>query len=111
VAILRADSTTDWTKVDIEGLRQHLIDMDDVTMRATVRQEPMLTARASRCRVRADHFRDPADGESARGSGRRCRFVRVSVEEVTGGAVVRVVATPASTTPSRASVAWASTDC
>jgi hypothetical protein len=36
--ILQADSTTDWMKVDLEALRQHLIDMDNVTMRARVRQ-------------------------------------------------------------------------
>ncbi len=39
VAILLADPTTDWSKVDIESLRQHLLDMDDVTMRSQVRQE------------------------------------------------------------------------
>lgn len=39
VAILRANPATDWSKVNIEGLRQHLIDMDDVTMRSEVRQE------------------------------------------------------------------------
>lgn len=39
VRILEADSTTDWTKVNIEALRQHLIDMDDVTMRSVVVQE------------------------------------------------------------------------
>jgi hypothetical protein len=37
VRILEADSTTDWAKVDLEALRQHLIDMDAVTMRATAR--------------------------------------------------------------------------
>lgn len=37
VKLLEADSTTDWAKVDIEALRQHLIDMDAVTMRASVR--------------------------------------------------------------------------
>lgn len=36
VGILSADPQTDWSKVDIEGLRQHLIDMDNVTMRAQV---------------------------------------------------------------------------
>lgn len=36
VRILDADTSTDWSKVDIEALRQHLIDMDDVTMRAEV---------------------------------------------------------------------------
>lgn len=38
VAMLNADPATDWTKVDIEALRQHLIDMDEVTMRAAVSQ-------------------------------------------------------------------------
>jgi hypothetical protein len=33
---LKADSTTDWSKVNLEALRQHLIDMDDVILRAAV---------------------------------------------------------------------------
>ena len=37
VRILEADPATDWSKVDIERLRQHLIDMDEVVMRATVK--------------------------------------------------------------------------
>ena len=36
VQILEADPRTDWSKVDIEGLRQHLIDMNNVTMAAAV---------------------------------------------------------------------------
>jgi len=32
VAVLEADSTTDWSKVNIEALRQHLIVMNDVTL-------------------------------------------------------------------------------
>lgn len=39
VAILMADPDTDWSTVDIEALRQHLIDMDNVTLRARVSQE------------------------------------------------------------------------
>lgn len=35
VGKLQADPSTDWSKVDIDALRQHLIDMDEVTMRAT----------------------------------------------------------------------------
>lgn len=35
-AILQADPATDWSKVNIEALRQHLIDMDNVTLRAQV---------------------------------------------------------------------------
>lgn len=38
VRILEADSTTDWSRVNIEALRQHLIDMDDVVMRSSVEQ-------------------------------------------------------------------------
>jgi len=38
VRILEADPRTDWSKVNIEALRQHLIDMDEVTMRAAVVQ-------------------------------------------------------------------------
>lgn len=36
VRVLDANPATDWTKVDIEALREHLIDMDDVTMRSHV---------------------------------------------------------------------------
>lgn len=36
VSLLESDTDTDWTKVDINGLRQHLIDMDNVTLRAEV---------------------------------------------------------------------------
>jgi hypothetical protein len=41
VGILEADPHTDWSKVDIDALRQHLIDMDEVTMRATARKQPI----------------------------------------------------------------------
>src|SRR5712691_10679990 len=37
VQTLEADPATDWPKVNIERLRQHLIDMDEVVMRATVK--------------------------------------------------------------------------
>ncbi len=32
VSYLMADPATDWSRVDIEALRQHLIDMDNVTL-------------------------------------------------------------------------------
>jgi hypothetical protein len=41
VAILEADPKTDWSKVDIEALRQHLIDMDAVTLRSESKTEPV----------------------------------------------------------------------
>jgi hypothetical protein len=34
VQILEADRKTDWSKVDLEALRQHLIDMNEVTLKA-----------------------------------------------------------------------------
>jgi hypothetical protein len=37
VRILEADAATDWSKVDMERLRQHLIDMDEVVLRASVK--------------------------------------------------------------------------
>ena len=38
VRMLKADPNTDWSRVNVEALRQHLIDMDDVTMHAVVAQ-------------------------------------------------------------------------
>ena len=34
VQILEADPTTDWSKVNIDALRQHLVDMNEVTLHA-----------------------------------------------------------------------------
>lgn len=36
VEILEAAPGTDWSKVDIEGLRRHLVDMNNVTLASTV---------------------------------------------------------------------------
>ena len=41
VEILVADPKTDWSKVDIDALRQHLIDMNNVTLAANVKNEPI----------------------------------------------------------------------
>ena len=41
VALLRSDPATDWASMDIEALRQHLIDMDNVTLRSEVVVEPV----------------------------------------------------------------------
>jgi hypothetical protein len=41
VAILEADPTTDWSKVNIAALREHLIDMDEVTMRAVASERAL----------------------------------------------------------------------
>lgn len=41
VRILESDPATDWSKVNIGALREHLIDMDEVTMRIRTMQSPM----------------------------------------------------------------------
>jgi hypothetical protein len=38
VRALEADPRTDWSRVNIEALRQHLVDMDEVTLRSTAAQ-------------------------------------------------------------------------
>ena len=39
VALLQADPETDWSRVNVPGLGRHLIDMDNVTLRADVETE------------------------------------------------------------------------
>jgi pyruvate kinase len=41
VRILEANPKTDWSKVDLEALRQHLIDMNEVTLRAAEAAHPV----------------------------------------------------------------------
>jgi hypothetical protein len=41
VRILELDPSTDWSKVDLERLRQHLIDMNEVVLRASVKETPV----------------------------------------------------------------------
>src|SRR5579862_5698718 len=41
VEILEADPATDWSKVDIGALRQHLIDMHEVTLHAAVAEQAL----------------------------------------------------------------------
>lgn len=41
VRLLEADPKTDWSKINLEALRQHLIDMNDVTLKADAAQKPI----------------------------------------------------------------------
>jgi len=41
VGILEADPKTDWSKINLEALRQHLIDMNEVTLRADADAKPV----------------------------------------------------------------------
>ena len=96
VAILRADPATDWTKVDVERLRQHLIDMDDVTMRSVVRQDTVpggarFTVTGEGCTVEAIRRMARAHVEMVGGAD----STRMTVDEISGGVKLTVVATVA----------------
>ncbi|MGE5270377.1 MAG: hypothetical protein ACM3JG_11975 [Thiohalocapsa sp.] len=41
VGLLERDPHTDWSKVDLEALRQHLIDMNEVTLKADAAARPI----------------------------------------------------------------------
>jgi hypothetical protein len=41
VRILEVDPATDWSKVDVDALRAHLIDMNEVTLHAKVERKPI----------------------------------------------------------------------
>jgi len=41
LAILEADPKTDWNRVNLDALRDHLIDMNEVTINARTRVEPV----------------------------------------------------------------------
>lgn len=41
IELLMADPGTDWGKVNIDALRRHLVDMDNVTLHADVRATPL----------------------------------------------------------------------
>ena len=41
VRMLEADPNTDWSKVNLEALRQHLIDMNEVTLKANAAPKPI----------------------------------------------------------------------
>jgi len=41
VRILEADPATDWSKIDLAALREHLIDMNEVTLKAAAVERPV----------------------------------------------------------------------
>ena len=43
VRILEADPATEWSKVNISALRQHLIDMNEVTVHAAAKERAPLS--------------------------------------------------------------------
>lgn len=92
VARLEATPGTDWSRVDVDALRDHLVDMDNVFIRATSRTIPV--DRGARFEVTSF---DPAVERSIRVMARaHARMVRgsggreVGVAEIPGGAVLTV---------------------
>jgi hypothetical protein len=93
VRMLKADPTTDWSRVNIEALRQHLIDMDDVTMHASMVQRSVAggievdvtgsgrTAAAIR-RMAVNHSRMLDQGTEYRSTAR----------EIANGALITILA-------------------
>lgn len=75
VEMLEADPGTDWSKVNVEALRQHLIDMDTVTLGARATSEET-----------GDGIRFLATGDGAVvGSIRRMVFAHSQVMNGVGG--------------------------
>lgn len=101
VKLLDADPRTDWSKVNVEALRQHLIDMDEVTMRAAIRSEDVAGGAA---------FIVTGNGRTLEAIRRMTRSraatgtpdasVRMSVSDIDGG--VRFVAVAGNPSDARA---------
>ena len=66
VQILDADPTTDWSKVNISALREHLIDMNEVTLHAAADSARRQQPGHRRHRRRPHARRDQAHGAGAR---------------------------------------------
>lgn len=64
VARLKADPNTDWSKVNLEALRQHLVDMDNFTKQVTVISKKDI-ANGVEVMVRPDNERARASLERA----------------------------------------------
>lgn len=93
VRLLDANPATDWRAVDIERLRQHLIDMSEVTLRAVVSQESVAGG-ASFVVTGSGRARD-AIRRMAHAHGEMMgpdQDVAVTVENVTDGVLMTVVA-------------------
>lgn len=97
VGVLMADPRTDWSRVDVEALRRHLIDMDNVTLRAAVESLPV--EGGARFDVTAS---DPAVAASIRGMVTAhvatmdgVQGWTMSAEEIPDGAAMTVTGDPA----------------
>ena len=97
IAQLEADSTTDWSKVNIEALRQHLVVMNDVTLGARSSQVSVAGG------ARMDVTGDGRVAESIRAMLRahapqleRMGLYKATVEDIPRGARLTVTAADSS---------------
>ena len=68
VRLLEADPGTDWSRVDLERLRQHLIDMNEVVLRSAVKASSVAGGLAMEITGPAqDRAGHPRHGRAARG--------------------------------------------
>ena len=93
IAALEADSTTDWSKVNIEALRQHLVVMNDVTLNARAVQTSV--AGGARMDVTGDGrvagaIRAMLHAHAPQLDG--MQIYRTKVEDIPGGARLTVTA-------------------
>ena len=90
--IMLADPQTDWSRADVDALRNHLVDMDNVTLRAVVTQTKVPNGAVfhvsgegpvvgSIQRMTRSHFAEPDVGKQW----------TMSVEPTAAGADVKVV--------------------
>lgn len=93
VARLDADPATDWSRVSLERLRQHLIDMDHVTLRSRVSQRETpggFTAEVTGEGEVAGAIRRMLTAHATQVT--REGAVRAAVEEIAGGVRLSVTA-------------------
>ncbi len=93
VRLLEADPATDWSTVNLEALRQHLIDMDAVTLQSAVVTTPIeggieVVATGGERVAAAIRRMARAHGEAMASESP----YRLTVTEVPNGARVRIVA-------------------
>ena len=92
VRILEADPTTDWSKVNIAALREHLIDMNEVTLHAAATERVARQRRRDRRDWRGpDARRDQAHGAGSGARARRASAGTPRTEDLPNG--VRLVVT------------------
>ncbi len=95
VALLENDPATDWSKVDIDALREHLQDMNALTLGASAAQAEddngiRFTVTGSGAALQAIHAMVPSHGHELD----RTTDWTVTVETNSDGAVMRIAAAP-----------------